>query len=683
MRPALQRLLSRPTSLELLRFLVGIPHLGELCTESQCWKPAHVSRSRGNLNSARVAAGRRAYSSIAVTARTDEVRNLEDGDSEAQAPRIHQKSKLIRADPTYKNDSTLTSNLSSNPELMNAMPVPFHTRRVQSQARPTSLQELRLKFGKWMYIISTAEALEAQSNLEDNPWHDGKLLNCKEHENDTQLWAYLLDYRQKRYGLAGVKMIWDAISTRKIRIPTQGILADTIWTTLVEAGIQKHINLEDVCGYAHDLLETYGDRWGQLYFQILHYYILFGTEAERWKWHDRLKDQHPPDDKQFVEFCKLTPSSWSKMAPVRATYIKQHRRNFYQEVVPMLRARQDFEGARTWHFWFLKKGDIPQSSKAVEQLIQHYAIYYPSTAVRLTKSLVKAGVPFADSQSLKLPEYVTDLMFSSKLPTNVEFSREFMNIIHAKTFNVSVKSYDDALGSRWLATKWISLDVSISTLHALGTDEIGPLSLQAIALREPQPSTVVSRIDQLRGLGISIGNSIYSKAIERFARTGQAEYLEGLLHSDQHPDAYEDRKVQEALLVEYAQTNRWSDYRRTLAIHLINYTSPEIEKHNLVLRTSLVKGDVLNIKQNLLQMRLQGIPVKPKTISYVLRHTLRIRREGRSPTALAQLGDDFEHDLEDGIDILQTIMRSGSFVPSTSWTEIIRRLGVTGRMDRL
>jgi len=81
-------------------------------------------------------------------------------------------------------------------------------------------------------------------------------------------------------------------------------------------------------------------------------------------------------------------------------------------------------------------------------------------------------------------------------------------------------------------------------------------------------------------------------------------------------------------------------------------------------------------------MQMDGIPVKTKTIAYILQKTLRSRQQGRRPMILSTRTND----LDMAIGILMDIMKSGSFVPVTFWREIIRRLGMLGRfkdLDRL
>jgi hypothetical protein len=254
-----------------------------------------------------------------------------------------------------------------------------------------------------------------------------------------------------------------------------------------------------------------------------------------------------------------------------------------------------------------------------------------------------------------------------------------MNLVHGKAFGIEPKKYSDRLGARWFATNWISLDLAINMVHALGVQEIGPLSLQAIALRETDPSGVVHRIDQLKQLGISLGSSVFSRSVESFARDGEVEYLQDLLKSDQHPDSYEDRQLQENLLSSYARTEDWAQYRLTASIRAIASRSSRVEQYNMIQQANIFRGNRSAVFKMLEEMRMQRIPVAQKTIHHILRHFLPTRRRGHAPDRSQRSLDD----LQTAISILTTIMKFGSSVPATSWREIIRRLGMLGRFDDL
>jgi hypothetical protein len=505
------------------------------------------------------------------------------------------------------------------------------------------------------------------------PTEQGKvrLLDRNRYRDDLKLWACLLEYRKRIHGSSGVLTFWNAVQKGNLHLPTKGFLAEKFWPEFLALGFQDNALLDQVCGYADRMLDQYQERWSRLYVHIVQHFLISKQGERAVKWHKRLLSHHPPGPKAFAEMCRQVTFTDGDMEALRTIYTRNSHRNAYSKVVPLLCQREDFRGALNWHTFFLRMGDLPSSSKVVEPLVHFLTIYDRPNALKVTKGLVDSGVSFASR-------------ISKELNDNTKISREMMNLVHGKTFNVAVKKYNDSLGARWFATRWVSLDVAINAVHALGVQEIGPLSLQAIALRDPEPKAVVLRINQLRDLGISTGDSLFSRAVEHFARNRKYDLLEGLLYSDQHPKELEDGALQESLLTSYARAKDWSQYRRTLEIRSLVSKSPAMERSNIALRCLITGGSRTAVMEKLANMQTSGTPVTSKTIAHLIRYMLRPRRQGRRPVTLAgQRNRGAENDLNMVVAILKRIMRSGNFVPILHWREIIRRLGMLGRFDDL
>lgn len=519
---------------------------------------------------------------------------------------------------------------------------------------------------KWEDCQWTYEELEYQSDLSHDDYKKERLVDNPRFANDMRLWAYLLDFRKRRYGDDAVLEFWTAVLIRGLELPMEGSIGESFWTTFLNLGLLDKKILSQICHYANKLNDNYGKRWPKLYVYVIQNIILEGNQRSLLHWHHRLIGRHAPGPEAFSRFARNVVRGRGDLRVLRWIYTTNEHRNIYGKIMPVLLEREDFKSALEMHYFLVSYGDLPSSQETVQRLIHHFAIYDPMKAVKLTKSLVDAGVHFP----------VT-------LPTNLEtkehISREMMNLIHGEAFHIEPKNYNDKLGARWLATKWISLDFAINALHALGVEAIGPLSLQAIALREPDHSSIVHRLDQLHELGISIGDSMYSKAIESFAKNRESDHLRSLLESDQHPDSLEDWRLQESLLVSYARAGDWAQYHRTVAIRLLGSTNPETERYNISLREYLSNGDLLAVLRDLEHMRSEGHELTPTTIRHMLKTILPPRRKGHitNPTR------GHVKNLRTAIAILISCQKSNVFVPVKSWEEILRRLGMLGRLDEL
>jgi len=643
MGPAMQRLLSRPSSLEFLRYLVGTPVANTAGKRAQ-----RVSKGVGTY-------GQR-YASTATAAR-----GLDDYDFEEQQEPASQLPTLLRDDTGRIILSIPRSALS-------------HSTTVASKRSSTYRLRGRSLTTSWDESLFTHEQLEFESNLDAVEGEGGRvrLLDQDGHREDLRLWVCLLDYRKRVHGSQGVLTFWNAVRSRGLQLPTTGQLAERFWPEFLALGLQDRAVLEEVCNYADELLDETGERWTKLYTSIIEHFLIVGQGENALKWHDRLFKLHPPGARHFMEMCRYVARKEGDMETLRSIYLRNKHRALYSRIVPLFCQREDFKSALSWHFFFLNNGDIPAFSHLVEPLVHFLAIYDRPNAIKVTKSLVETGVSFASS-------------ISNELQDNTKISREMMNLIHGKTFNVSVKKYNDSLGARWFATRWITLDVAINAIHALGVQEIGPLSLQAIALREPDPKSIVLRISQLRDLGISIGNTLYAQAVEHFAKNRRYDLLKSLLNSDQHPEAFENSNLQESLLDKYASTKDWTQYRRTLAIRSLTSKSPQMEESNILLRYHMTRGSRTAVMELLTDMQIAGTRVTSRSIAHIIHYTLRPRRAGHRPVVQKERWhkgtENDPNDLNLVIAILKRIMRSGSFVPVLHWREIIRQLGMARRFE--
>lgn len=647
MRPALQRLLSRPSSLELLRYLVGTP------------EPllAHAPAAKGQQCQHRTKITTRQYASVAVAVQDEDAydsRRAHAGVNETRTQEDSPKIKIYRTSRALHTAPTET--LLGKPYLSSGY------------------------YGLWKKsTLWTQDEIDFESNIAA-PEHPARqrLIDQPKHKNDLQLFARLLDHRERRYGIEGIRMFWEAVKKRRILLPTRdyresknvGLPAEKLWTSFLTLGFYDNKVLEEVCAYADKLLEKTGRRWPRLYSTIVQHFLVSGKGKEALTWHNRLFERHPPTSTSFVELCHQTVHNRGDLKAFKEIYEKNEHRNAYGKIIPTLCWQEDFKSAIDWHFRLISKGDVPIKPQHAQALSRFLAIYDRRNAVRVTKSLVAAGAAFDVPTTLK---------------DNVKISREIMNLVHGRTFKIPVKAYNDEYGARWFATSWVPLDLAIHSIHALGIQEIGPLSLQALCLRnepdgsEPRPYVILRRIEQLRSIGISIGNSVFSRAVKIFAQNRMFNYLMGLLKSDQHPHALEDWKYLEHQMASFARIRDWDQYRRILAIRTIGSRSPSTEAQNVWLRTHVTNRDLPAVLDTLAKMQLNGTIVKTTTVAYILRTILVTRQQGRK----VQTVPGKPRDLQMVATMLKGIMDAGNLVPAAYWREIVRRFGMMGRQSEL
>lgn len=620
MRPALQRLVSRYSSSSLLRFLVcatDTPLPGN--TQYDC-----LGRKRN-----------RNYASLGVGCEATKQYSTQSDSSNSAPPTVrHVLSKISSRGP----------------------------RTVVPHAHGESMTIKEYK--RWKDYL-TPDGLEYELRVSKMTHEDAmRLVDNPIHAKDVELWAVLLMYRQRMYGLEGVKLLWEAMNARNLHLPVEGSASWAMWRALIDLGLQDKAVLESIIQYADDLLQQTGQRWAGLYTKLMYHLLMNGRGVEAFAWHRRLMVRHPPQARAFEKLCFRVITLKGDIEALRKVYEASRFHVSYSTIMIPFYHQEQYDSAYKWHFSLLRKKDFPKSARPTEDLIRVLTKFRSSLALKVVRSLIQVGI--------SLPPDLKDELNNTRT-----ISREMMNLVHGEVFHIEPKQYDDELGARWLATTWVPLDVSIKSIHALGVREIGPLSLQSIALRDPDPKAIVMRFGQLAEIGVSPGQSKFVKAVEKFAREENRELLNALLNSDQHPAALDDWILQEKLLASYAANEQITEFRRTMAIRLVGSKNPDFDVYNIHLRICVIRHQWDAVLKTLSDMRINRVPAKPNSISWILRQLLRPRQKGRRPVTHPRY-NKFD-DVGMATKILTGIMTSGSAVPLHHWTEIIRRLGMLGR----
>lgn len=608
MRPALHRLLSRPFSLELLRYLTTT-YLESTSTITRQQRP-----SKG---------------------------------------RIYHQSRHVSQAAAFCNSADEDSSTfpCMNPTVPHTTFRGYPVKDPSDGAQKKSSVNKRNSIDEW-----TFDEFEFESAL-DQPNNTGRqrLVEKYKYRSDLQLWAQLLTHRRRIHGIRGTKVIWDRMRYENLRIPTGGPLSEVFWSTFIDLGMKDKEVLLKIMTYPN---------LPMLYARILQHWTLKGHMKEVEKWHERLISKHPPPADRFKAMVETILKAKGDMAILRYIYEGNKYRKFYSQVVPVLCEQNRYEEALKWHYVLISHRDLPLDDKFVKPLQRYLEFYFPKLAVEFNQSLQGSGVKFVNGYSPKF-----------------ELTREMMNRVHGVHYGIKEAHYNDKLGARWFTTTWVSLDTAINTVQSLGFREIGPLSLQAIALREPVASNIIARIKQLENLGISIGRSKFSQAVKLFAKRQSHTLLQSLLESDQHPDSLEDWRLQESLLIRYADIGDWTQYARTREICRLGGSRTKTLEFNNLLRDQLSQPEfnLESISKVLDEMRGRGLPVQPTVSRSLVQLLLRRRQKAHRPVHIS-----WNHkDLDIVISMLRNLLKSGSWIPESVWHEIITRLGMMGRFTHL
>ncbi|KFZ00406.1 hypothetical protein V498_00125 [Pseudogymnoascus sp. VKM F-4517 (FW-2822)] len=652
MRPALQRLLSRPSSLDLLRLIVdGPPCMNSTLPQyrSQSLRPRRTSTYSPRSKA-------KPLNKLSLTPSDSSDAWLEIPNRREERPytsHARQRNYETHGQQLSNVQSKAPNNIFTKPCIIDPEAIP-------------KLSALDLK-------AVVDELKKRQLNISAAGSSGDEI----EQESTERLWNYV-ECGLYQAGNEAVRDIWGHIRATGLHLPVQGPsamskggLADNIWVPIVELGLKEPETLNSICQYANEMCDTSGTRWLKLYFYVIQHMLLNRRGSEAIYWHDILSRRHPPGPASFQRLMRnVIISKEGDHKALKKIYTRNSYRSIYSKVVPVLLQNQEFDKAFDWHVFLQHHRDLPLNADIVQPLIQYFTIFDPKTAQGISTGLTASGSSLAPGTTEEGGEEKTN-------------SRDDMlSIMSGNAPGSVVKgSQADLWVARWFATKWVTLDIAINTAHALKVESIGPLALQAIALREPIAADITSRIDQLQQRGIGIAQSTYSKALASFAKRGQQGLLEALLESDQHPQSFDDRVLQEKLLTAYAKASDWRQHQLILAVQLASAIDPVMEQYNVQLRNHATQRDQAAIVKVLETMRMNRIAVEIATIRFILRAILRPRTRGHGPDN--SVPGYVEQDIGLAISILKNIMEYNRFVPITVWREVTRRLGMLGRINDL
>lgn len=512
----------------------------------------------------------------------------------------------------------------------------------------------------WKSRLVSFEQYQHESNLGDIFRKGLRLVDHPMYSTDFSLWLELIRFRRRQCDIEGTAAIWREIQSRNIQLPLQGINTDEVWDQFIQFGWDTSSIRQNVIVYAQRLRSDTGQAWGRLYFKIISDCLEKPRTA--FSMHKRLHQEFPPTSEQLRQLFYRAVSSTPAFAAFKGLYKDLNIRDMYDTIIPHLCRTKNYTHAIKWHHLMMRVNDHPSSASAAEPLIYHLAIYADTNhALTLVKAMVDAGVA--------LPP------ISTKPKDKAFLSRDIMNRHLGETHGVAPKVISDEFCARLFATTMFSLDTIISGLRFLGVDNIGPLALRELVLREgPSPSICRRRIDQLKNVGISLGDSTFCMLVDSLASRGERQLLEDVVKCDMHTDAFEDEELQEALLMSYRLSGDHRQADRTLAILTARSSldNKAIVYWNVLLRSALKRQDKENTYQILEKMQELYIPVSAKTSNYVSTYLLSERQRSRRPTNI--------EDLPAVIAICQRILRTGGVLPPSAWIEILRRLGMMGHL---
>ncbi|KAI1193612.1 hypothetical protein F5X97DRAFT_31865 [Nemania serpens] len=529
----------------------------------------------------------------------------------------------------------------------------------------SSLVQETKHFHKWGPLLMNSTRLAIESDFfrlgAAKTWHRRLLVDRLANQGDLALWTCLLDYQMRINGPSGVAHVWKALWGRKTLYDVDSPLAETFWRIMLEGALLSDDPsvLDSIWVYSEWMYDLHRVKWPHLYTTVIRHLLRTHQHQRVLQWQLLLAPNFYPGADEFANIVMefALDKELNQLGTLPSLYKTSPEKRLYNSLLPYLYNRGESRLARAWRRLFIRHGEVPLASAPLKPLLRYVKGYHPHDILE----------PKEFAALKRTSESVDD-----EKPT---LSREFVNRVHGQTFGITVKTYNDRLGAKWFASSFITLDLAISGISALGIEKIGPLSFQSIALRASNPEELLNRVSQLREHGISVIDSNYVQAILYLARHDDNELLDDILRSDLHPDVFDDLNLLTRLIDSAADASDWRTLRLLLAVRLVVFEPSTRGLANSVLRLRFQKRDQDGVVQILEDMKARNIPINVEEANHIYVSLVEdYNRGGRS--LHAQLATFY-------LAIFRQLKSMDIPVPLTHWRLIMLRMARRGRLDDL
>ncbi|KAL5359006.1 hypothetical protein BJX96DRAFT_147641 [Aspergillus floccosus] len=524
------------------------------------------------------------------------------------------------------------------------------------------------------------DKLEFESDIGHTDDIGTRLVDDPANRHNFALWEELLRYRQRHYGEKGTLDIWEGMISRVdgIELPVSGERADFFWQSFVELGLKREVMMRELVSYAYALWDRTGARWDGFYESVVAGFIERGMTHRAVEWHKKLRNPHLAHPNEVLRVLSAAVMLHHQTGRRSASPVKHivspglsafqnicratpgHR--IYGPVLSTLLTSDCIEEVFPMHTFMIEQGDHPSSFEEIRALLEYAEQCGPSNfAGRLRRY---AADRFPDE--IKGTQHPKDERSSLSSKQSEPWPRE--------------KPFKDEFGARIFATKALNFDMILSGLRMFNVPAIGPHSLREMAIRAHGGHDILDKLQRLEEAGISIGDSVFSRLLRKLAGENRSILLSDLLHSDQHPDMLEDAQAQESLLVSYYVARDWRLYNMTSAI-LSELCNDEIDLLNIHFRKYVAAREFGLASKTVDDMVLRGMTLTGQSIDYMVSQVLAPRRLGVGPVQGSSMSPVQEVNFV--FCILQRVLPAGTSVSPDLWVEILKRLGMTGSWNEL
>ncbi|KXS98781.1 hypothetical protein AC578_9052 [Pseudocercospora eumusae] len=530
------------------------------------------------------------------------------------------------------------------------------------------------------------DILLSQANVQAMKTKLTSLVDKPEHRENMKLWIEILNYRYRLDGFDGVLAVWQDLRKRNIDLPTQGEDADILWPTFIHACVAEPMTelhedyLTRILNYAKSLKSRRGNVYASLYACVIGRWLRIQSLERLEHWHSRLADFIEPADVDLsvlAEDFALNPGrptilfekkkDEGSFEQFRTIYQHFKANGLYDHYIPQLLERHKPSTVLRWHKFFLEHADAPSSQVFAMPAVQ---ILFELDGNMSLPMVHKQ--PDDDSKTRPVID-------SKEAPV---LTRSKMSAIVGEVHGIKQKEMSDYFVAKMFATRAFPLDMVVTGLSFFGVERLGPLALHEMAVRAESAGAFCTKSETLKGMGISISESVYGRLLEKVAAEMPHLY-DALIASDEHPEMFEDAATQERLLASFLE--RGDNVNAHLALLALSMTGQKenVKAWNRVLQHYILARDYRAASKLIEHMKASKMYLGGQTLSMLHRHFLPTRNVSKAPHNGLPEGAEDIAPLQFTTNAFIYAAECGVDVHYKLWRENIKRFGMLHRWEEL
>lgn len=484
--------------------------------------------------------------------------------------------------------------------------------------------------------------------------------------NEVASWQGLvIDIRHKFGGNGAWDVFSEIVDRGRLEILTNSS-ADTLRDHILAAALTRNERITALFEKAKHLRDVHGYVWPNLYVKTLHFYLQQGDYENAFFWHMRLAPAFPPGVDVFGAFMSsfATNPDPKLQSTLTTMYVFSTYRQLYDHVVPALFKAGRSKLARSWRKKLLLFQDRPLTSRP-RPFLQFIHRYYPQVAL--------------DKDELDIAGVDKEVATAVATTSNSDHHEISTQPTSAEHLYLS-----DSFVAKWFASSWTSPEFAINFMHKLGLHVVGPRSLQSLALREYDVQGVFERITQLEKLDIKTSPTTYCKALVFFARQRDETLLFDLVHSDIHPDEFDDVETRQLLMTSAVRQQNWKLERLLQGVEWAIEEKSHARKLNRLLKDNLRHTSLSKSRVILDRMQSLNVDMDPSNAVKLLKRVY-------EPIGWEHVGKGVQHrfglnrnpKLDRAIDVTRKLAYQSFPIPLKYWRLLLYNLGRMSRFDEL